>query len=129
MYFHYITMTATVFCPPFGPYLRKCLCNLAESWLLGMAMRYLIRNIQTIRGVSITYFCVYVFSLHCHKATVFCPPFGPYLRNCLCDWAESWLVGTAMRWLIRNTHIIKGVSIHILRFIIFCYIPITASAF
>ena len=61
--------------------------------------------------------------------TVFCLPYGPYLRNCLCDLAESRHMGTAMRWLIRNSHIIKGISIPIYMFMYFHYIPIAPAAF
>ena len=56
------------------------------------------------------------------------PAFGAYLRNCLFDLAESRLIGTAMRWLIRNTHIIKRVSIPICGFMFFHYIPIATAA-
>ena len=47
--FCYIPITASAFCPPPGSYLRKCLCDLAESWFVGMAMRWMIKNVHKIR--------------------------------------------------------------------------------
>ena len=90
MCFHYIQST-------FSSYLIKCLCDLAESWLVGMAMGCLIKNIHKLRGISIPICVFQYFHYITMKATVFCPPFGPYLRNCLCDLAESRLIGIAMR--------------------------------
>ena len=125
-YFHYITMTATVFCPPLGPYLRNGFCDSAESWLIGTAMRWLIRNTHIIKGISIPICAFMYFHYITVTATVFCPPLGPYLGKCLCNLAESWLVGMAMRCLIRNIHKIKGISIPIYVFMYFHYIVITA---
>ena len=76
------------------------------------------------QGVSIPT-CVFMYFHYITIAeTVFCPPYGPYLRNCLCDLAESWLVGATIRWLMRNTHVIKGVSSPICGFMFLHHVPI-----
>ena len=45
----------------------------------------------------------------------------------MCDLAESRLVGTAMRCLIRNTHKIRSLFLFVC-LCIFCYIPRAATA-
>ena len=129
MYFHYIIITATVFCPLFGPYHRKGLCDLAESRLIGTDIRCLIMNSHRIRGVSIP-ICGFMFLNYIPiAATAFCPPPGSYLRNCLCDLAESCLVGMTMRWFIRIIHKISGIFVLNCVILYFHYIIITATVF
>ena len=129
LYFHYITIRATVFCPPFGSYLRNCLLDWVESWLIGTIMKWLIRNTHIIKCVSIP-ICGFMFFHYIPIAiAAFCPPFGSYLRKCMCILAESWLVGMAMRWLVINIHKIRGVSIPFCVFMYFHYITITATVF
>ena len=75
MYFHYIPIAAAAFCQPFH-YISGAAGLLAERWLVGMAMRWLIRNIHKFGGISIP-ICVFrYFHYITMTATVCCPPFG-----------------------------------------------------